>query len=123
MKTLGMLYSAFLVVFCLQTTFLILSTAHEVDLFFCIIDMLSVVIFLITVYSFYRFFASGKNKLGLQIFLISTVLIFGYYIYDIFNKGDATNIWTYQPILGAVAGLIILINISLSKIEKYQSRQ
>ena len=121
MKALLILYSAFLVLFCLQTTFLILATAHEVDLSFLIINILSIIVFTITAYSLCKFYYSKMKQSPLTILLLLTVFIFGYYTYDIFSKGDTKSIFAYQPLVGFVIGLLFLINVnyrSKSKILK-----
>ena len=111
MKALSLSYSAFLILFCLQTTFLILSTAHEVDLSFLVINILSVIIFIITSYFLYKFYFSKTRRGLLLILLLFVVLIFGYYTYDIFSKGDTKSLFAYQPLAGLLIGLLFLINV------------
>src|SRR5262245_26220260 len=112
MKILSLLYSVFLILFCLQTTFLILSTAHEVDLLFLTVNILSLVIFFASSYFLYRFYFSKTKRTPLVILLFLVVMIFGYYANDIFSKGDTKSIFAYQPLAGLVGGLLFLINAS-----------
>ena len=112
MKILSIFYSAFLVLFCLQTTFLILATAHEVDLSFLIINILSIIIFTIAAYCLYKFYYSKMNRSLLIILLLPSIFIFGYYAYAIFSKGDTKSLFSYQPLVGLFLGLLFLINVS-----------
>lgn len=115
MKILAIFYSMFLILFCLKTTFLILGTAHQVDFSFSIINILSVIIFVLTSYALYKFYYSNKNQTALLILLSFVVLTFGYYTYDIFSKRDAKNIFAFQPLIGLLFSLLFLLNISFKK--------
>lgn len=112
MKALSLLYSAFLILFCLQTTFLILSTAHEVDVSFLVINILSVIIFITTSYFLYKFYFLKTKQSILLVLFFFVILIFGYYTYDILSKGDTKSIFAYQPLVGLLFGLLFLINIA-----------
>ncbi|MCD2424471.1 hypothetical protein LQ567_16950 [Niabella pedocola] len=112
MKVLSVLYAAFLILFCLQTTFLIMATAHEVDLSFLIINSLSVAIFVVTAYFLSKFYFSKARRSVLLILMFFVVMIFGYYCYDIFSKGDIKNIFAYQPLVGLLLGMLILAKLA-----------
>ncbi len=115
MKLLSFIFSIFLIFFGIQTTILILLTAHEVDVSFLILNGCSIIVFCFSVYTLYQFYYK-KNKRGLLLFLLILVsLIFGYYTYDIFSKGDNKGIITYQPLFGVVGSLMLFLDVLVRK--------
>jgi len=101
-------------IFCFQTTFLILATTHEVDLSFLIINLLSIPVFFTTAFFLYKFYYSNTHYILLIIVLIITLLIFGYYTYDIFSKADTKTLLAYQPLFGLLVGFLFFMNVIYS---------
>lgn len=107
MKTLAIIYCLFLLQFCFQTTFLIVSSAHEVDLIFILVNLASVILFILTVYFISQYYRKGAGFLGMQLLLVLDLVVFGYYTYDVFNHGDAKSLLSLQPLVGLVLGGIV----------------
>src|SRR4030095_386228 len=126
MKPLTTTYSVFLIAFSLMTTVAMLASPYgsgSMESVLIFTTFSSLIIFPLTAYFLYKCHAfqtsnSPRTKSVTLIFLILTISIFSYFIYDIVNykPDDETWVWfDYLPIIGLVLTFIILISTSLNK--------
>lgn len=120
MKYITLIYSSFLILFCLGTTFLTLSSDHEIDPVFLTINMISIGIFMSTAYLLFKLYFLNQKTKHLPIHLYIVISIFSYYFIDIF-RNDGSN-FMYQSLFGLLGGIFFLMVINYRLKHRKHSR-
>lgn len=105
-------YGILVILFCLGSTLLLLSSPHHVDIEFLIANTASLIIFPLTTYSLRKAYTLGKKTNITILLLFSVVCILSYYINDlIFNSVDGISSIILFPFTILVLTLLFIVNI------------
>jgi hypothetical protein len=116
MRRLIIPYNILIIIFCLGTTLLFLSSSHHIDIEFHIVNTASLIVFPLTAYFLEVSYNSGK-RINLAVsLLIMTLCILLYYIRDLIinNDGDTSEIIIY-PVIVALISIIFIVKLLKEK--------
>jgi SNF family Na+-dependent transporter len=112
-------YNVLLVVFCVGTTLLLLSSPHHVDTDFLIVNTASLVIFPLTAYFLNKTYSSNrKSGLTITLLLLTSCILF-YYIRDfLFDSVDGISTIILLPFTVLFLTILFVVNIFIRRKEQ-----
>jgi hypothetical protein len=109
-------YNVLIVVFCIGTTLLLLSSPHHVDTDFLIVNTASLIIFPLTAYFLNKVYSKNKQRVLAITLLVLTGCILLYYIKDfLFNNADGISMIIVFPLAILLLTILFIVNISMKR--------
>lgn len=109
-------YNVLIVVFCIGTTLLLLSSPHHVDTGFLIANTASLIIFPLTAYFLHKVYSKNKHPVLTITLLVLTACILLYYIRDfLFNSIDGISTIILFPFTVLLLTILFIVNIFMKR--------
>ena len=109
-------YNVLIVVFCVGTTLLLLSSPHHVDTDFLIVNTASLIIFPSTAYFLNKTYSNNKHSALTIILLVLTVGVLLYYIKDfLLNSDEGISTITLFPLVVLLLTILFIANIFMRR--------
>jgi len=105
-------YNVLIVIFCIGTTLLLLSSPHHVNTDFLIVNTASLIIFPATAYSLNKTYSNNKRSALTITLLALTAGVLLYYIGDfLFNNVDGISMIILIPLAVLLLTILFIVNV------------